>query len=207
MPAQQLDPATTAPGPDALKIHDGDRETDELRLLSRSPHPYARQNHELLEPSASFSFPPRRGAPTSSADGGRVRSTTAYPSLSSRENSPSSDSGTEADDEHFLKGLPAPRSKLHKGLRGLNEVISGTSTPLPSPAFPDDQDRIFCPTPTQFKKEAQAGSDPRVASERLKRKREIVRRLAELLLLGSLGVIVYVNDGARPLLHKWRRGM
>lgn len=207
MPAQQLDPATAAQGPEALKIHDGDPEADELRLLSRSPHPYARQNHELLEPSASVSFPSRRGVPPSSANGGHGRSTTAYPSLSSRENSPSSDSGTEADDEHFLKGLPAPRSKLHKGLRGLNEVISGTSTPLPSPAFPDDQDRILSPTPTQFKKEAQAGSDPRIASERLKRKREVVRRLTELLLLGSLGAIVHANDSARPLLQKWQRGM
>ena len=51
-----------------------------------------------------------------------------------RDSVPGSDSGTEADDEHFLKGLPAPRSKLHKGLRGMNEVLSGVSTPL-RPAF------------------------------------------------------------------------
>ena len=166
MPAQQLDPATAAQGPEALRIHDGDREADELRLLSRSPHPYARQNHELLEPSASFSFPSRRGIPTSSADRAPVRSTTAYPSLSSRENTPSSDSGTEADDEHFLKGLPAPRSKLHKGLRGLNEVISGTSTPLPSPAFPDDPDRTFSAPPPPGRKVAPPGRDPRAPARR-----------------------------------------
>src|SRR3569833_4314385 len=86
-------------------------EADGLRLLSRSPHPYHRQNFELLHPADRLS------APASSAAAHRPANHAApapYPhplAAFTTESTPKSDSGTEADDEHFLKGLPAPRAK------------------------------------------------------------------------------------------------
>ncbi|KAK8135255.1 dolichol kinase [Apiospora sp. TS-2023a] len=143
---EQLDPSTAAQNP----RDDSNEEHDDLRLLSRSPHPYARQKFELLEPSGSFAYPPRGGpAARAGLDGTHPQRATTFPSVA-RDTSASSDSGTEADDEHFLKGLPAPKARLHKGLRGRNELASGTSTPLPSPGPFDDDDgrrhfsRIAC---------------------------------------------------------------
>src|SRR5690606_18758823 len=97
--------------------------------LSRSPKPYHRQNFELLEPSDCISHNAHQGFRP------------AYPSrLTPGANLPRdspfvSDSGTEADDEHYLKGLPAPKVRLHKGLRGRNEALSGSSSPMLSPTI------------------------------------------------------------------------
>ncbi|KAH6648970.1 phosphatidate cytidylyltransferase [Truncatella angustata] len=174
--------SSTAPRPNAIaQLQD---ENEALRLLSRSPHPYHRQKSELLEPSDRFSS--STTAPPgyrSSVNGNQPRSRTSFPAVSRETTPTASDSGTEADDEHFLKGLPAPRTKLHKGLRGHNELLSGTSSPLPSPALPEDEYR------RNFSK----------------RNRVIVRRLTELILLGSLGTLVYSNDQARPVLYAWRK--
>ncbi|ERT02225.1 hypothetical protein HMPREF1624_00523 [Sporothrix schenckii ATCC 58251] len=219
-----------------------------------------------------------------------------------KDSSPASDSGTEADDEHFLKGLPAPRSKPHKGLRGMNEVLSGISTPLlPVPlhsfgsgggggnvgsaheseqhrrsrsgrkrtgrleqrdngsgvdtdggdsvagsvySFVGDDaqdkqlDRAATPgrdvnahgegrrpqghTPIspqtlfqKLKRDAVAASaaldsrdkdrrQGRGSAERSRRRREIVRRSTELLLLVSLAALLFSNPDVRPLLLHWR---
>ncbi|KAK8017616.1 Phosphatidate cytidylyltransferase [Apiospora rasikravindrae] len=192
---QQLDPSTAAQKP----RDDSNEEQENIRLLSRSPHPYAHQNSELLEPSGSFAYP-TRGSP----EGSHPQRATTFPSIA-RDTSPSSDSGTEADDEHFLKGLPAPRARLHKGLRGLNEVGSSTPTPLPSPGpCGDDDGRRHLSTPHTLKKEVPMGKTVRTASEKSRRNKEIVRRLAEVLLLGILGVAVYTNKQSRPALYQWR---
>lgn len=199
---EQLDPSTAAQNP----RDDPNEEQDDLRLLSRSPHPYARQKFELLEPSGRFAYPPRGSAARAGLDGTHPPRDTIFPSVA-RDTSASSDSGTEADDESFLKGLPAPKTRLHKGLRGRNELASGTSTPLPSPSpFDDDDGRRHLSASHAPKKDVTIGKNVRTASEVSKRNKVVVRRLTEVLLLGSLGVAVYTNKQSRPALHQWRLG-
>lgn len=179
---------------------------DALRLLSRSPHPYHRQKSELLEPSGSISSSTTaRSAPQHNGDGYHIRSRTSYPAVS-RDTTPTSDSGTEADDEHFLKGLPAPRTKLHKGLRGRNELLSGTSSPFPSPAYLEDETKRNSYITAESKKDLKAEKERQIKAETSKRTKVIIRRITEVLLLGSLGVVVYTGEQVRPVLYKWRLG-
>jgi hypothetical protein len=201
--------STTALWPDPIELTD--KHNDSLRLLSRSPHPYHRQKSELLEPSdrvVSDSISRRLvdGAAAAAA-AHPPRSHTSFPPAS-RDTTPTSDSGTEADDEHFLKGLPAPRTKLHKGLRGRNEVLSGTSTPLPSPApFEEDGIRISSAA-LALKKETRPGKDLRPDQDHSKRIRIriVIRRISEFLLLGTLGALVQTNNQVRPVFSRWRIG-
>ncbi|XXH00368.1 hypothetical protein Hte_006712 [Hypoxylon texense] len=163
-----------------------------LRLLSRSPHPYHHQNSELLDPSDHFPYKSSEINPTSTQP---VRPSTT------REITPSSDSGTEADDEHFLKGLPAPR-RLRKGLRGRNEVLSGTSTPIPSPALLEEEGR----RPSyNLKREPHLGKGSCSPAEALRRRKELARRLTEFLIIGFLGAVVRTNVHVQPILRRWNR--
>ncbi|KAH8664117.1 hypothetical protein BX600DRAFT_550217 [Xylariales sp. PMI_506] len=185
----------SSPQAGALSDADNDaaRENDALRLLSRSPHPYHRQNSELLDPLEAHATLRQQFL-----DDDHIPSrTTTFPALS-RDSTPTSDSGTEADDEHFLKGLPAPKIKLHKGLRGKNEVLSGTSTPLLSPAVPDEEGRRYLQKDSKLAKEYR----PEVTNSR--RKKEIARRLTELLILLTLVALAQANDHVRPLWLRWR---
>lgn len=177
-------------------IQEKEREQDALRLLTRTPQPYHHQNSDkfALSPESSTSFAQHERD-------GSVLSPTAFPNIP-REQTPSSCSGTEADDEHFLKGLPAPRLRLHKGLRGRNEVLSGTSTPIPSPAILEEEGRGL---PYNFKKVA-ASKGSRAGVDGLKRRKEIIRRLFELVIIGSIGIIVQANSDVKPLLRRWNRG-
>ncbi|KAI0407361.1 hypothetical protein F4802DRAFT_19039 [Xylaria palmicola] len=147
------------------------------RLLSRSPHPYRRPASALREPPRSSSYGPLQTPPT--------------------------DSGTEADDEHFLKGLPAPR-RLHKGLRGRNETSSGTSTPfLAPPALLDGESR----RPSGAKKDTTWAQASAAAADKRMRKtaREVMRRLTELLLIAILALFVYTNAQVQPVLQSSSR--
>ncbi|KAI1259342.1 hypothetical protein F5Y18DRAFT_302296 [Xylariaceae sp. FL1019] len=170
-------------GPPAAVTVDDDDDNDNKHenkdanplLLSRSPHPYSRQRADLLEPSSAL--PPRNTTPPS-------------------------DSGTEADDEHFLKGLPAPQ-RLHKGLRGRNERLSGLSTPLLTPGGGSTDQH---PDPQPFFSLARPDSTSSVhaavaAAQLYKRRRtkEILRRLTELLVIGLLTLFVATNPRVRPL--------
>ncbi|KAI1139060.1 hypothetical protein F5Y05DRAFT_383563 [Hypoxylon sp. FL0543] len=167
-------------------------EHEALRLLSRSPHPYHHQKSELLEPLDRLAY---RSSGTDHLD-----APPAQPSTS-REVTPSSDSGTEADDEHFLKGLPAPR-RLRKGLRGRNEILSGTSTPIPSPALLEEEGRKLS---YNLKKDAHLDKRPQSPADRVRRRKEIVRRSTELLIIGFLGLVVFSNNHVQPILHRWKR--
>ncbi|KAI2643488.1 hypothetical protein GGS21DRAFT_18571 [Xylaria nigripes] len=146
---------------------------DDLRLLSRSPHPYHRQT----------------SSPHESSSGCAVGQST-----------PSNDSGTEADDEHFLKGLPAPR-RLHKGLRGQHENSSGTSTPLlASSAVLDEAGRRLSPgVGKDSSQNHQSTADP--DKRRRKRARESIRRLFELAVISALGLFVCTNSQVRSILR------
>ncbi|KAK3327202.1 hypothetical protein B0T19DRAFT_421064 [Cercophora scortea] len=151
------------------------------RIPSRSPHPYHRQSTELLEPSGRLL---------------RLANATQKPlgvpaDLQLQRDSPApSESGTEADDEHFLKGLPAPKTRLHKGLRGKQELISGSSTPSLSPAILEEEGR-------RVKLDLGHGifeRDKRGPAEQTRRRKELVRRAVEVLLLVGQGVALALNS-------------
>ncbi|KAI0024398.1 hypothetical protein F4780DRAFT_725344 [Xylariomycetidae sp. FL0641] len=166
---EHLNPPPSAARPEAL------------RLLSRSPHPYHRRNDELADPSANYSS----------------ASNTLHHARPSP--APSSDSGTEADDEHFLKGLPAPK-RSHKGLRGRNEAVSGTSTPLAE--IEEDASRRSSST----KRDAAVSAHvPRNLSDDSKKKKEVIRRLTELVILGSLAIVAQAHADVHLLLRSWGR--
>lgn len=124
--------------------------------------------------------------------------------------STNSDSGTEADDEHFLKGLPAPKLRPHKGLRGSDGSLSNSPSPLLSPAILDeDVQRMLgsgrTPSATAI---ALTQEEVRKSAEKLRRKRkvEIVRRATEAAILIFVGSILCMSYEVRELLQLWRRG-
>ncbi|PNY26462.1 Dolichol kinase sec59 [Tolypocladium capitatum] len=192
MPDHPAPESLTAPSPD---------EQDGLRALNRTPHPYHHHSGELPHPSERFVL---HGESPVADNGKSQLSPTGYPAFS-KESTPASDSGTEADDEHFLRGLPAPKAKLHKGLRGRNEVLSGVSTPSPSPspaALGDEQ--------------AQAVSKALLAKEELekrhpldavRRNKVLVRRATEAGIIVALGCMVRANRQVSPLVDVWHRDL
>ncbi|KAK3903426.1 dolichol kinase sec59 [Staphylotrichum tortipilum] len=186
-------PATSGPN----SADEGHDTHDTLRVLSRSPHPYHRLNSELLAPSDRIAYP-HDPSVDDDAQGPTAIPVPLFPSFA-RESPLGSESGTEADDEHFLKGLPAPKARLHKGLRGRNEILSGTSTPLLSPAVLEEEGRkAQLSSPSSF---GRYEHDRRTSAERVRRRREIIRRATEVLLLVCQGGMVASQPEARPFLR------
>ncbi|KHO01418.1 Phosphatidate cytidylyltransferase [Metarhizium album ARSEF 1941] len=188
--AQNVDAASLASS--GLEQHDA------LRALDRSPHPYHHQSSELPHLSERFT------THTLARDG---RDHGAHLTLTrladfSKESSPATESGTEADDEHFLKGLPAPKSRLHKGLRDYDEPISGLTTPVPSPAALDD-DYLGA---TSHKSRPQLGQPKKRRLGLLRRNRILVQRVTEASIVASLGCMVVTSSHVAPLFRVWRRG-
>jgi hypothetical protein len=183
-----------------------------VRRLSRSPHPYRRQQFELphasepLRPKAPSQNPPLRSAQNTDDE----RQEGAKYSPERYRESTNSDSGTEADDEHFLKGLPAPKLRPHKGLRGADVSLSSTPSPLLSPAILDEE----LQKSQGYLRRASVSSailtddDVRKAAERFRQKRrvELVRRVTEMALLVLVGGILCLNYELRQLLRLWRGG-
>ncbi|KAK7414680.1 dolichol kinase [Neonectria punicea] len=183
--------------PESLNALDPD-EQQRLRALSRSPHPYHHQNTDLPHPSDRFARPNGAAHTAKQDNGGDLLSPTAYPSLA-KDSPQTSDSGSEADDEHFWKGLPAPKPKPHKGLRGLNEPISGSSTPLPSPiALEPDGPRLVDKT---FAPDGMPES--RRVFDAIRRKKVVMRRATEAGIVLALGIMVASNPRVSRLLHVW----
>ena len=186
---------------------------DALRRLSRSPHPYHRQAFELPYGSERFSTnAPTLRSPLRSAqntDDDEELTSPRSQSESCRE-SANSDSGTEADDEHFLKGLPAPKLRPHKGVRGQDGILSGTPSPLLSPAiFEDDSQKLEGYVRQRIIPSINLNEeDARKAVEKLRHKRrvEIVRRAAEAGILILVTGILCLDSQVRQLLHFWKRG-
>ncbi|KAK3308145.1 uncharacterized protein B0T15DRAFT_410422 [Chaetomium strumarium] len=187
----QPPPPTVTIGPAS---HEEDH--DSLRKLSRSPHPYHRLHSELLEPSGRLP----RNRPYSSV----ASSTHSLPSFARESPLPTSESGTDADDEHFLKGLPAPKARLHKGLRGRNEPLSGTSTPALSPGVLEEEGRK---TPYLTPGHGRYGRDKRGAAEGARRRREVLRRVVEVLLLVWQVAMVASKPDVRPYLHIYKKAL
>lgn len=174
---------------------------ENLRLLSRSPHPYHRQKWELLQPSdrviaraAASTIHPQK-----SDD---VRDQLLAVPAFVKDSSPSTDSGTEADDENYVKRLPAPRAKLHKGLRGLPEALSGSGTPILTPTITEGDPDGFTLKNRGKSREEQK----RCLAENAKRRKELIRRGSEVLILSTLGKLVLSNPSAKPFVALWKTG-
>jgi len=186
-----------------LSTSDVDQDGDQLRILNRSPHPYHRQSCDLLEPSERL----LAGGDTSTATGFEGTDSQRYlsrPAFFHKDSTPGSESGTEADDEHFLKGLPAPKGRLHKGLRGGNEPLSGSSTPFLSPALLEEEGRK---SPLSLSQGAfERDKDKRGTADRSRRRKEVIRRGAEILLLVCQGGLIASNRDAQPFLRLHRKG-
>lgn len=170
------------------------KEDDDLPILSRRPTPYHQQTHELLEPV----FTRTRSVPIhqDSTD----KQLLPFP-LSSKDSTPVNESGTEADDETYVKRLPPSKTKLHKGLRGRNEVPSGPGTPLLTPAIDGGFDGVAIQEKMRLREEHK-----RLLFNTRKRNRELGRRGAEVAILGSLAWLVLRNPQAAPTVALWRKG-
>lgn len=166
-----------------------------LRTLNRTPKPYHHLSPEL--PYASDRFTLRDSKTTPQYDEDDQHHTPPY----LKDSSPASESGTEADDEHFLKGLPAPKVKSHKGLRGQEDAVSGATTPLPSPRpfDKDGADYLKARPPRQ-------APERRAPLEILRRNKNLVQRATEGGIVAALGLMVRANDQVKPLMGDWGRG-
>lgn len=202
-PDSQLD----APDPVAV---------ESLELFRRSPHPYLRHKSQIRRPSPDAiptssphsSTPLRSTDYTISDEDGRERRKT--PSQSP------SESGTEADDEaySFVKALPAPPLRPHKGLRdargsGQDEWAS----PLLTPTQIDDEGRKLSEyeeNKTSRKRKKTSYTDDEAVAVRqkyLKRRRnEVVRRVTETALLAGISIIAVQGCGCWASLLEWHRG-
>ena len=175
--------------------------------LSRSPHPYHRDKRFLS------SLTPIIGTSTGKEDASRPNGI-SYFDVDSRTRRKSvtspSDSGTEADDERggILRGLPAPPIKQRKGLKALSAI----SSPLLTPSYLDDETQR--PAQERQLRRRKSLQSPSVTDEeRLKtrekfakrRRAELLRRVTEILLLGSVGCIA-CGSVPKLLLRTWAKG-
>ena len=189
------------------------------RRLSRSPHPYHRGKRFLSSLTPINATAPSRtdaSEHTRALDplNGDRSDGTSYFDADSRARRKSitspSDSGTEADDESgsVLRGLPAPPIKQRKGLK----APSGTSSPLLTPSYLDDESRRLG-LERQARRRKSLQSPTITDDETLKirekftrrRRAELLRRVTETILLGSVG---YIACGSVPkvLLRTWSKG-
>lgn len=191
-----MDDNLKPPGPDegATSFNKPPAEDEDLPILSRRPHPYHQQTHELLEPV----FTGTSSAPIPED----VTNKQLLPiPTSSKDSTPVNESGTEADDETYVKRLPPSKARLHKGLRGRNEVPSGPGTPLLTPAFDGGFDGIAIQEKTRLREDYK-----RLMFNTRKRNRELGRRGAEVAILGSLAWLVLRNSTAAPTAALWKNG-
>jgi hypothetical protein len=194
-----------------------------IELFRRSPHPYLRHKDEIRKPSPvrskASSLKPTQDRPNppnrtrSDADGRKRRRTT--PQSHSQSQSPSpSESGTEADDEgySFVKALPPPPLRPHKGLR---DTGGSVQSPLLTPTQIDDEGRKFSEGYFSKKKKGTVKGQPQFTDEearvarqkyRKRRRAELVRRTTETALLAAIGAIAVRGCNCWVSLFSWHRG-
>jgi hypothetical protein len=183
------------------------------RVLSRSPHPYHRQRaevpHATLRPRATFPTSPsplrlRQNTDDELSGDGHECYFKGLRSARSTE----SDSGTEADDEHFLKGLPAPKWRPRKGLRGADGTFYGSPSPLVSPAIlNEERGRVSDYLKKDTTSTSRANEDVHRATEKFRRKRtELGRRFTEVALLTVVGAIVVSDHNVALGIRAWKNG-
>jgi len=163
--------------------------------LERTRTPYHLRGESLTKPIglSTFSSPDvPNGYPTSALS-----------------RSESSESGTEADDEKgpLLKGLPAPPLRARKGLRGRSPAgLTPAASPLPTPpAFVEAREYGYFGESRKIEnKIPQPGKQIKDFEVYKKRKRrEIVRRCTEALLLCGIGATVWTSTRDASELSGW----
>lgn len=194
-------------------------ELETLELFRRSPHPYLRHRADLStthtpsDPSSNSASasrtPPRSSDRTISDEDNRKRR--------KRESQSPSESGTEADDEgyQFVKALPAPPLRPHKGLRDAKGLRDELLSPLLTPTQIEEEARKYS---NEFfeggKKSARVGITSAIDEEAkaarqkyIKRRRnEVVRRTTETALLAGIGLLAVNGCECWPKLLEWHRG-
>lgn len=190
---------------------DGDGSTS-LRSLTRSPHPYSRQSFELPHPADRLILRPSPTSSSRASNSNRLRKLLASPFPDFYASPAASDSGTEADDEHFLRGLPAPRPRLHKGVRGRHEPPSSSFSSSSSSSAASALSTPVCPSPglpglAIALNIALNVAPPADAEPTARRIRMVLRRTTETTLLAILTAIVVTNPNVRPLLADWGPGI
>jgi hypothetical protein len=193
---------------------------ESLDLFRRSPHPYLLHRDDVHR-ATSPSEAPNQNSPT-------TRSPSRYSNSAISDNeggnsrkrgwqSPS-ESGTEADDEgcSFVKALPAPPLRPHKGLRnrngmGQDELLS----PLLTPTQVDDEGRKYTNSyievdngTLQRRGTSSIDEEARIARKKYLKRRhnEIVRRITETALLACIGILAVNGCSCWERLLEWHRG-
>ena len=190
---------------------------DPTQRLSRSPHPYHRNRDTVLQDDGTNVSAARRSGfsrilSTSQAEIGAGATYFDADHRKRRKNiSSPSESGTEADDEKSgsLLRLPAPPARLRKGLKGLNS--SGTASPLLTPSYLDEEPRRLGLESRKRRRESrQSPTHTDEETVRLKekfvrrRRAELIRRVSETILLGSVGFIS-CNHEIGWLIRSWAK--
>ncbi len=125
----------------------------------------------------------------------------------------SSESGTEADDERgrYLKGLPAPLLRPHKGLRDTPfEDSTAQPSPLASPPPIESNDRQLVPQ-VRAKHDTWAinkeTAEQTVREKYTRRKRsEVIRRTTETVLFFVVGLVASLGHLSEDALLAYGSG-
>ncbi|KAF2090777.1 hypothetical protein K490DRAFT_33229 [Saccharata proteae CBS 121410] len=202
-PSQRLDL------PSSHLAHDAPAELETTRTSTRSPHPYHRRKSQ--PPAAPSGCQLQSHPASSSGEDPEARLSARYRDLSTS----LSESGTEADDEgySFVKTLPAPPVRQHKGLRDLrNSAHDGTSSPLLTPSKLNEEGRKLGNGYFMSRKRKSDASSPSeeealLAREKFMRRRraELLRRASEVALLAVIGALILHRVSAWQGLSVWSR--
>lgn len=195
-------------------------EIETLELFRRSPHPYLRHKDEIRKPSPDRSqFRSASRNPTYPINGtisGAGRRKHRETPSQSQSQSPS-ESGTEADDEgySFVKALPPPPLRPHKGLREQEGSGQGAQSPLLTPTQIDDEGRKFSEEYFNSNKKGKRKGDVSYTDDeaqaarqkyRKRRRMELIRRATEVSLLTVIGILTVSGCGCWGEILGWHRG-
>lgn len=191
--------------------HDENSPQGISQTLSRSPHPYQRDGHSVLQESRSVSADLR--APSSSptivpqftpTENGSTYFDADHRRRRKRSSSPS-ESGTEADDERgSLLPLPAPPTRPRKGLIGADH--SNTASPLLTPSYLDEEPQRLASKrqrTSRMSLRSRSCTDEETSRIREKftrrRRAELIRRASETFLIGAVCLVACTGNTAQFL--------
>ena len=199
---------------------DEDNTRDRAPTLSRSPRPYSKQQHDVLqdnENTAAWLSNALVSPIVNDSSPNLEKNVHTYFDADHRKrrkgSTSPSDSGTEADDERgrsSLLGLPAPPVKPRKGLKGPRG--SDTESPLLTPSYLDAESRRL-DSKARSKRWGSLQSQSCVNEETIRlrqkfnqrRRAELIRRVSETVLMGAIGFIACSSD-IGWLLRLWSGG-